>query len=118
MAGEVSFIELGAADAGRGRTFYSQLFGWSWDEGPHGGATSNSAGVPLGIHGDDADASPYVFFRVDDIEAAAERVRELGGKVDPMDLDGSEESVALYGRFVMCRDDQGSAFGLHQPPAA
>jgi predicted enzyme related to lactoylglutathione lyase len=117
MAGEVSFIELGGDDVERGRLFYSNLFGWQWNEAPSGGTSANVGGLQVGIHGDDAKASPYVFFRVDDIGEAADRVRELGGEVDPMDLDGTEESVALFGRFVLCRDDQGCTFGLHQPPA-
>jgi uncharacterized protein len=33
------------------------------------------------------------------------------------DVEGGEESVARRGRFKLCRDDQGSAFGLHQPPS-
>lgn len=28
----------------------------------------------------------------------------------------SEESAARFGRFKLCRDDQGSAFGLHELP--
>jgi hypothetical protein len=35
-----------------------------------------------------------------------------------MDVEGDEESQASTGRFKLCRDDQGSPFGLHQPPAA
>ena len=31
-------------------------------------------------------------------------------------LEGDEASVAQHGRFELCRDDQGSPFGLHQPP--
>jgi hypothetical protein len=57
-----------------------------------------------------------VFFRVDDMETALVRVRELGGQVDDMDVEGDDESVARFGRFKLCRDDQGSSFGLHQPP--
>lgn len=30
--------------------------------------------------------------------------------------DEDAESVARFGRFTLCHDDQGSAFGLHQPP--
>jgi predicted enzyme related to lactoylglutathione lyase len=59
----------------------------------------------------------YVFFAVDDIEAALDRVRELDGEVEEMDVEGDEESIAKFGRFKLCRDDQGSPFGLHQPPA-
>lgn len=34
MSGEVSFIELGVADAKRGRAFYEALFGWKFAPGP------------------------------------------------------------------------------------
>ena len=61
-------------------------------------------------------AAPYLFFRVDDMEVAVERVRELGGTVEETNVEGDEESVARWGRFKLCRDDQGSPFGLHQPP--
>jgi predicted enzyme related to lactoylglutathione lyase len=74
--------------------------------------------VPGGIHGGDRGAAPYLFFAVDDMEAALERVRELGGSVDEgMDVEGDEASQAKFGRFKLCRDDQGSPFGLHQRPA-
>jgi hypothetical protein len=33
-----------------------------------------------------------------------------------MDVDGDEAQHAEHGRFKLCRDDQGSSFGLHQPP--
>jgi uncharacterized protein len=48
---------------------------------------------------------------------ALARVRELGGVVEGMDVEGDEDSVARWGRFELCRDDQGSPFGLHQPPS-
>jgi uncharacterized protein len=67
--------------------------------------------------GGDKGAAPYLFFQVDDMDAALARVRELGGVVEEMDVEGGEESVARWGRFKLCRDDQGSPFGLHQPPA-
>ena len=60
--------------------------------------------------------APLLFFAVDDIERASERVRELGGEVDGADVEGDEGSIAKFGRFKLCRDDQGSPFGIHQPP--
>lgn len=72
--------------------------------------------VAAGIHGDDPGASPYLFFRVDDIDAALLSVRELGGVVEVHDSEDSAESVARFGRFALCRDDQSSRFGLHQTP--
>jgi uncharacterized protein len=120
MTGEPSFFSLGVEDADRGRAFYGGLFGWQMEPGPSGaGFAVTTAGVPGGIHGGDAQASPYLFFRVDDLAAALERVRELGGTVEETDADdGDGDAVARFGRFKLCRDDQGSWFGLHQPPAA
>lgn len=117
MAGEPSFFSLGVQDAERGRAFYEALFGWR-TRPERGGFSIATGGAPGGIHGGDPEASPYLFFRVDDIDAALERVRELGGSVEEVDHDdGDDESAARFGRFKLCRDDQGSSFGLHQPPA-
>jgi predicted enzyme related to lactoylglutathione lyase len=116
MAGELSFFELGVEDAERGRAFYAGLFGWAFGRGPHGGQTIETGNVAGGIHGGDRGAAPYLFFRVDDMDAALDRVRELGGTVEEIDVEGDEESVQRHGRFKLCRDDQGSPFGLHAPP--
>lgn len=118
MAGELSFFELGVEDVERGRAFYEELFGWRLEPGPSGqGFTIGTPTVPGGMHGGDRGAAPYVFFGVEDMETALARVRELGGVVEEMDVEGGEESIAQFGRFKLCRDDQGSPFGLHQPPA-
>ena len=117
MAGELAFFELGVDDVDKGRVFYEGLFGWRFDPGPSGGGyVITTPNVPGGVHGGDAGAVPYVFFRVDDMEAALARVRELGGQVDDTDVQGDDESVARFGRFMLCKDDQGSPFGLHEPP--
>ena len=42
---------------------------------------------------------------------------ETGPSGEGMEVEGGEESVARWGRFKLCRDDQGSPFGLHQPPS-
>jgi predicted enzyme related to lactoylglutathione lyase len=119
MTGELAFFELGVGDTERGRAFYEGLFGWTFETGPSGGGfVIDTPDVPGGMHGGDAGAAPLLFFRVDDIEAALERVRELGGEVEEMDVEGDEDSIARFGRFKLCRDDQGSPFGLHQPPGA
>jgi predicted enzyme related to lactoylglutathione lyase len=118
MAGELAFFEIGVEDTERGRAFYEELFGWRFEPGPSGsGFLIGTPNVPGGMHGGDAGASPYVFFGVDDMDAALERVRELGGEVEETDVEGDEESTAKFGRFKLCHDDQGSRFGLHQPPA-
>ncbi len=119
MSGELSFFSLGVQDAERGRVFYTELFGWRTEPGPSGnGFAVDTGGVPGGIHGGDPGASPYAFFAVDDLDAAITRVRALGGTVEDAHPDGGDvaESDARFGRFRLCRDDQGSSFGLHEPP--
>jgi predicted enzyme related to lactoylglutathione lyase len=118
MNGPAIFFELGVADAGRARDFYTGVFGWTMEPGPSGkGFVIDANGVPGGLHPDDPQASPYVFFGVDDLDAALERVRAHGGEVVDMDVGGEDaDTVARFGRFKLCRDDQGSPFGLHQPP--
>jgi uncharacterized protein len=118
MTGEPAFFEIGVEDPERGRAFYGALFGWELTP-TGGGHQIGTAGIPGGLHGGDKGAVPWLFFRVDDMDAALARLHELGGSVEVMH-EGEEEtaaSIARYGRFKWCRDDQGSAFGLHQPPA-
>ena len=119
MAGELAFFEIGVEDTERGRAFYEGLFDrWRFEPGPSkGGFVIGAPNVRGGMHGGDKGASPYVFFRVHDMEAALTRVRELGGSVEEMDVEGDADSQARFGRFKLCRDDQGSPFGLHEPPS-
>jgi predicted enzyme related to lactoylglutathione lyase len=117
MTGELAFFELGVGDTARGRTFYEELFGWTFETGPSGGGfVIDAPNVRGGMHGGDAGAAPLLFFLVDDMEAALERVRRLGGEAEEMNVEGDDDSIARFGRFKLCRDDQGSPFGLHQPP--
>ena len=115
MNGELSFFELGVGDLPRAREFDGSLFGWEFvDEG--NGATIETPNIPGGIHAGDDGASPYVFFRVDELDGALARVRELGGEVGAYVSNEDPDSIARFGRFVLCKDDQGSGFGLHEPP--
>jgi len=120
MSRPAIFFELGVADADKAHAFYSGVFGWTMEPGPSGkGFTIDANGVPGGLHPDDPQASPYVFFAVDDLDAALERVRAHGGEVADMGVSEEDpDTVARFGRFKLCRDDQGSPFGLHEPPAS
>lgn len=118
MAGEPHWFEIGVDDAARARAFYGALLGWRFEAGPAGeeaGSTIRTPGLDGGLHGGDPGASPYLFFKVDDLDVALKRVRELGGSVDP-GPDVDPEGEPDYGRFALCTDDQGSRFGLHEPP--
>ena len=79
------------------------------DTSPDGERTVHveSSRVPFGLcEGDRPFLSPY--FRVHDLDAAADRVRELGGQV----LDVQQHAS---GGNAVCVDDQGTRFELWQP---
>jgi uncharacterized protein len=109
MAGEPSHFELGVPDARRAKAFYGELFGWSFETTTGENAWIETPGVRGGLHDEDEDSNIVVYFRVEDIEEAVRRVRELGGEA------GDPGPAGIGGRFTQCRDDQGVAFGLHQP---
>jgi predicted enzyme related to lactoylglutathione lyase len=119
MAGELTFFEIGVEDTERGRAFDEGLFRWRFEAGPSGqGFAITAPNLPGGMHGGDTAASPYLFFRVDDIESAERRVRDLGGEVLEVDIEGDEQATARFGPFRLCRDDQarGSACTSHHRP--
>jgi predicted enzyme related to lactoylglutathione lyase len=106
--GQVSFLEIGSADAAALRAFFGAVFGWpshddAWMQGPT---------MKVGTHGDDPAPQIYVYFNVADLEEATEQVRFAGGQTEaPTDEPG-------FGRFVNCVGPGGLAFGLHTPPAS
>lgn len=112
MAGQIVHLELPADDTGAARAFWGSLFGWQFQAYPEGSEyhmsqLSETSGVAVtGMEPGKTGARPY--FDVDDIEAGAARVRELGGHADePM-------PVPSMGWFVTCRDPHGNDFGLWQ----
>lgn len=116
MAGEPSFIEFGVTDTEAARDFYSSLFGWDFTLLTHGSSIAMPgapAGISAGSHVETDDPpSIIVYFAVDDLEAAVEQVRKLGGEVGPL-----RPASPVYGAFAECKDTQGVAFGLRQLPA-
>jgi predicted enzyme related to lactoylglutathione lyase len=109
MGWEVSYIEIGAGDAGKTRSFLGQLFGWDFHPmgtGPEGWFETPS--IKAGLHGNDPEPGILVFFSVPDLEITIAKVRELGGDAsEPIEEPG-------FGRFSTCRDPQGIRFGLHR----
>ena len=120
MTGEPAFFEIGVEDTEKGRAFYGALFGWEMPGPAGGGHHDRDRHDPRRDPRRRQGRVPCVFFGVDDMDAALARSSELGGSVEVMHEGETEsaETIARWGRFKWCRDDQGSAFGLHQPPAA
>lgn len=107
--GAVSFLEVGSAEAGKTVEFFASLFAWPFNPTGKGGGWFDAPGGKIGVHGDDPAWGILPYFRVPEIGATADRVRQLGGEAgDFLDEPG-------FGRLCHCRDSQGMRFGLHQP---
>jgi predicted enzyme related to lactoylglutathione lyase len=117
--GEASWLELMTTDAPAAMSFYQQLFGWqpteAMDMGEMGKYQMFNRG-PRMIGGmmnkpkEMAQAPPHwgIYFRVPDINAAAERVKANGGHIlkGPMEVPGGDW-------ILNAMDPQGAAFSLH-----
>ena len=80
--GDVGYLVFRVPDGERAARFYGELFGWELHAGYQPGAYHvASITPPSGIDTGYDTAEARVYFRVDDIEATAARVRELGGEV-------------------------------------
>jgi uncharacterized protein len=112
MPGNVVHVGFPADDTEKGREFWGGLFGWQFESFPGpseyhmtqvndqtGGAITNMEPGKRGLR---------VYFDVDDINAGAARVRELGGQA------GEAMPVPSMGWFAVCSDPQGNEFGLWQ----
>lgn len=113
--GRVGWHELLAADWQKAVAFYGELFGWQ-KTGAEIDPTDTyqlfSAGGPTigGMYTKrPEDPVPFwlFYFEVDDIDAAAERVKAAGGQVfkGPLEVPGGSW-------IARCRDPQGAAFAL------
>jgi uncharacterized protein len=113
--GHGAWHELHAADGPKATAFYTALFGWAksqgMDMGPMGVYQLFSVGGRDlgGIFTDTNFARPawLVYFRVDGIERAAQRIKEAGGQVvhGPMEVPGG-------GWIVNGVDPDGAMFAL------
>ncbi len=116
--GEFSWHELATTDHEAAYAFYRELFGWektdSMDMGDMGiYQMYGRQGIPLGgMFNKPAEMpgpSAWLYYaKVDDVHAAAERVRERGGQIlnGPMEVPGGDH-------VVQCMDPQGAVFALH-----
>lgn len=105
--GPFGLIEFPADDPGRARRFWSGLLGIELAERgqTEGRGWQTRSGFPvLGIHERGAgpgDMASLPYFRVADMDAALEQVTALGGSV-----------IHPGTRWSICRDSEGSPFGL------
>lgn len=110
---DASFPDIDAA-----KTFYGELFGWTFTGGQEefGGyeqALSDGkivAGLMPLMPGQPEEAAWGIYYASADADATAARIREAGGQIlaEPMD-------VSALGRMLIALDPSGAVFGIWQP---
>jgi predicted enzyme related to lactoylglutathione lyase len=106
--GDVAYLVFETPDSTRARAFLGSVFGLQFAPGRSGDGWNIPEMVPMsGLSGGHARATIVPMYRVDNIQAAVERVRAAGGtSTDPV--------VEPYGTRAECVDDQGTRFMLGQ----
>ena len=112
MAGEMVHVEIPVDDTGKGREFWGGLFGWEFEAYPgpfeyHMTRLGEQQGAAI-TNMEPGKRGPRLYFDVDDINAGAARVTELGGEA------GEPQPVPSMGWFAVCKDNAGNEFGLWQ----
>jgi uncharacterized protein len=122
--GDASWLELMTTDMNAAMAFYREVFGWqpgqAMDMGPMGiyqifTRPRGQIGGMMNKPPEMANVPPnwQIYFRVPDVDAAAERITANGGRIlnGPMDVPDGD-------RIVNAMDPQGAAFGLHAKKAS
>ena len=116
MAGNLTHFEIRADDAERAQDFWSSLLGWRFNASPGDfpyTMADTGSGLTAGLYeSDSAERGLVVYFSVDDLDAALDRVQALGGSA------GEKGPVPEVGWYAHCVDTEGNAFGLFQPDAS
>ena len=113
----LAWNELQTRDLPAARSFYQLVFGWTGSEVPDsGGYVTFAAGdrtqcglLQMNEMFEGVPPNWAVYFMVEDVAAAAARVRELGGQV----LVGPNQAGEM-GSFIAVRDPQGAVFTAMQ----
>jgi predicted enzyme related to lactoylglutathione lyase len=108
-ASKIVWFELPAKDTKRAQDFYARLFGWTFEpfEGVSEYHVANDAGGAIKAAAP-GDEGPVVYFGVEDLDATAKRVEELGGQV------GERRELPNVGVFIECVDTENNPFSLWQ----
>jgi predicted enzyme related to lactoylglutathione lyase len=113
MPGKLVHFELPADDIGRARTFWSGIFGWTFNDPGMPGIEYLMAETGEGQGGaiypsQAGERGPIVYFDTDDIDASLEQVQSLGGRA------GEKQPIPHVGFFARCADTEGNEFSLFQ----
>ena len=119
MANPFVHVELNTADPEKAKAFYSKLFQWQLEDVPNSAVPDGSytmikveegtgGGIMKQVPGGPSGWLAYV--EVDDIQAATQKARLLGGKVmkEPFEVMG-------MGWISFIQDPTGAVLGLWKP---
>jgi uncharacterized glyoxalase superfamily protein PhnB len=107
--GDVANVAILARDAHRAKEFYEAVLQAPFSSGHPGAWRTDEVRPPLSIVSSQGEEpGVQLSYRVDDIAAAVERVRAVGGHAD-------EPVRRAFGLLAECVDDQGATFRLWQP---
>jgi len=111
---QVCWNELMTSDPDAATAFYTEVFGYSAGPGPTEGYVTLMTGErpQAGLMKSPMDDAPphwLTYIWVDDIEARAKKVTDLGGQVV-----APPSEVPTVGTIAVCLDNQGAAFGIFQ----
>lgn len=125
MGGRVFYMEFPSQDVERATRFWNGVMGWEF-----GSALFERYDYRMAQIASDAavavcpavEQGPNVYIETPDLEAALERVKELGGAAGEIrtvpDRIGAEfPSAAIHGRFAGCKDSEGNMFHLWERSA-
>ena len=110
MPSTIALVEFPADDVERARRFWHAVLELSLEDRTaaegQGWQTHSGRGVELGLHArgtGPGDRVSLPYFEVPDLRRSLDQVRQLGGSV-----------VHEGGQISICRDSEGSPFGLMQ----
>ncbi len=117
VPGAMSWIELMTRDAETSKIFYQHALGWACRDVTYDGGTytiwhteRQDVGGMMSMSGEtwppEVPSHWMIYFEVEDTDATAARVQELGGKISVPPSD------TPAGRFAVLTDPQGATFSI------
>lgn len=114
--GALCWVELRTRDTAAAQDFYTAVFGWTVTPGDgytQWGVDGTDFGGMMAMGEDFPEGIPphwALYFGVDDVDAAVEKAKSLGGAVHVPGTD-----IPGTGRFAVLTDPQGGAFAVFDP---
>jgi predicted enzyme related to lactoylglutathione lyase len=108
--GGLAYFAVHVPDLDRATAFYGSVLGWSFEDAEvanYRHVDDHVEAVAMGIRGGE-NPGVALYFIVDDLDAAAERVRAAGGEVREREITGPMETIG-------CSDDDGLPFWIAVP---